>query len=92
LSFVASPVAGVDEPTYRRVLEEAATEYKREPEVLEERLTARGTPFGTPDRIKARLDQLEELGISRLYLQAGTTDLQELEMRIRPYLEASGSR
>jgi alkanesulfonate monooxygenase SsuD/methylene tetrahydromethanopterin reductase-like flavin-dependent oxidoreductase (luciferase family) len=89
LSFVATPIAGVDDPIYRRVLEAAATEYKREPEVLEERLTARGTPFGTPDRIKARLDQLEQLGISRLYLQAGTTDLEELETRIRPYLQAS---
>jgi hypothetical protein len=35
---------------------------------------------------------LESLGISRLYLQAGTTDLVQLEARIRPYLEASGSQ
>jgi alkanesulfonate monooxygenase SsuD/methylene tetrahydromethanopterin reductase-like flavin-dependent oxidoreductase (luciferase family) len=92
LSFVATPIAGVDTPTYRRVLETAGREFDREPEVLEERLAARGTPFGTPDRIKIRFLELEKLGISRLYLQAGTTDLQELEMRIRPYLEASGSR
>jgi alkanesulfonate monooxygenase SsuD/methylene tetrahydromethanopterin reductase-like flavin-dependent oxidoreductase (luciferase family) len=86
LSFVASPVAGVDEATYRRVLEEAAANSDREPDVLEERLEARGTPFGTPERIKARLAELEALGISRLYLQAGTTNLDELETRIRPYL------
>jgi alkanesulfonate monooxygenase SsuD/methylene tetrahydromethanopterin reductase-like flavin-dependent oxidoreductase (luciferase family) len=86
LSFVATPVAGADEPTYRRVLEEAATNFDREPDVLEERLEARGTPFGTPDRIKARLGELEALGITRLYLQAGTTDLEALETRIRPYL------
>jgi alkanesulfonate monooxygenase SsuD/methylene tetrahydromethanopterin reductase-like flavin-dependent oxidoreductase (luciferase family) len=91
LSFVASPVAGVDEPTYRRVLEEAAIHFDREPDVLEERLEARGTPFGTPDRINSRLGELEALGITRLYLQAGTTDLDEIETRIRPYLEASGS-
>jgi hypothetical protein len=30
--------------------------------------------------------ELEALGIKRLYLQAGTTDLEELETRIRPYL------
>ena len=89
LSFVATPIAGVDAPTYRQVLAAAATEYDREPDVLEERLTARGTPFGTPGRIRTRLDQLEGLGISRLYLQAGTTDLEELETRIRPYLQAS---
>ncbi len=89
LSFVATPIAGVDESTYRRVLEAAASDFDREPEVLEERLQARGTPFGTPDRVKTRLDELKGLGISRLYLQAGTTDLQELETRIRPYLEAS---
>jgi alkanesulfonate monooxygenase SsuD/methylene tetrahydromethanopterin reductase-like flavin-dependent oxidoreductase (luciferase family) len=86
LSFVASPVAGVDEATYRRVLEEAAANSNREPDALEERLEARGTPFGTPERIKARLAELEALGISRLYLQAGTTNLDELETRIRPYL------
>lgn len=86
LSFVASPVAGVDEATYRHVLDEAATTFEREPDVLEERLEARGAPFGTPDRIKARLGELEDLGISRLYLQAGTTNLEELEKRIRPYL------
>jgi alkanesulfonate monooxygenase SsuD/methylene tetrahydromethanopterin reductase-like flavin-dependent oxidoreductase (luciferase family) len=86
LSFVATPIAGVDEPNYRRVLEAAATEYEREPGVLEQRLSARGTPFGTPERIKARFGELEELGISRLYLQAGTTDLDELETRVRPYL------
>ena len=91
LSFVATPIAGVDQPTYRRVLEAAAVEYDREPGTLEERLTARGTPFGTPDRIKDRFLELEALGISRLYLQAGTTDLDELETRIRPYLEASRS-
>lgn len=92
LSFVATPIAGVDEPTYRRVLEAAAVEYEREPEVLEERLQARGTPFGTPERIQARLLELEGLGITRLYLQAGTTDLDELETTIRPYLIASRGR
>lgn len=92
LSFVATPIAGVDEPTYRRVLEAAAVEHEREPELLEERLQARGTPFGTPDRIKSRFLELEGLGISRLYLQAGTTDLEALETRIRPYLEASRGR
>ena len=91
LSFVATPVAGVDEPTYRGVLEAAASDFDREPEVLEARLAARGTPFGTPERVRARLEELEELGITRLYLQAGTTDLDELETRVRPYLEASRS-
>ena len=46
----------------------------RTPEVLEERLVARGVPFGTPERIQSRLAELEALGITRLYLQAGTTD------------------
>ncbi|MGH9897059.1 MAG: LLM class flavin-dependent oxidoreductase, partial [bacterium] len=86
LSFVANPIAGIDEPTYRGVLEAAAADFGREPDALEERLEARGTPFGTPDRVKTRLAELEAVGISRLYLQAGTTNLEELETRIRPYL------
>jgi alkanesulfonate monooxygenase SsuD/methylene tetrahydromethanopterin reductase-like flavin-dependent oxidoreductase (luciferase family) len=86
LSFVALPIAGRDEASYRQVLETAAADYQRQPEVLEQRLEARGTPFGTPDRVRARMAELEALGIERLYLQAGTTDLEELETRIRPYL------
>jgi alkanesulfonate monooxygenase SsuD/methylene tetrahydromethanopterin reductase-like flavin-dependent oxidoreductase (luciferase family) len=86
LSFVALPIAGRDELSYRQVLATAAADYQRQPEVLEQRLEARGTPFGTPDRVRARMAELEALGIERLYLQAGTTDLEELETRIRPYL------
>jgi alkanesulfonate monooxygenase SsuD/methylene tetrahydromethanopterin reductase-like flavin-dependent oxidoreductase (luciferase family) len=86
LSFTALPVAGANEETYQSALTKAASEYDRTPEVLAERLAARGVPFGTPERINARLQELEELGISRLYLQAPTTEPNELEELVGPYL------
>jgi len=86
LSFTCLPVAGEDDAAYRRALEKTAREYDRTPSVTEERLAARGVPFGTPTRIKARLDELEALGITRLYLQAGTNDPAELEPVVAPYL------
>lgn len=86
LSFTAVPIAGIDNATYQTALAAAAEESDRTPEVLEERLTARGVPFGTPDRIQTRLAELAALGITRLYLQAGTTDPSELEAKIRPFL------
>lgn len=86
LTFTAVPVAGTDEASYRSALEEAAKEYDRTPQALEERFLARGVPFGTPDRIRRRLAELAALGITRLYLQAGTTDPTELEAKLSPYL------
>lgn len=86
LSFTCLPVAGPDEDSYRDALRETATEYKRAPDELEQRLAARGVPFGTPDRIKTRLAELEQLGITRLYLQAATNDPVELAPIVTPYL------
>jgi alkanesulfonate monooxygenase SsuD/methylene tetrahydromethanopterin reductase-like flavin-dependent oxidoreductase (luciferase family) len=86
LSFTAVPVAGFDDSSYQAARARAAAEYNRTPEVLEDRLMARGAPFGTAARVRERLDELEELGIYRLYLQAGTTDPEELERQIGPYL------
>lgn len=86
LSFTGTPVAGLTEDSYQKILGAAARNYDRTPEALAERLGARGVPFGTPDRIRSRLAELEALGITRLYLQAGTTDPEELEAVVGPYL------
>lgn len=86
LSFTATPVAGKDQKTYQKVLSDTAAEYQRQPGELEERLKLREMPIGTPDQIAARLNELAGLGISRIYLQAGTSDVDQLETRIQPYL------
>jgi alkanesulfonate monooxygenase SsuD/methylene tetrahydromethanopterin reductase-like flavin-dependent oxidoreductase (luciferase family) len=86
LSFTAVPVAGLDDESYAVALRAAAVEYNRTPEILEERLAARGVPFGTPDSVRKRIAELSQLGISRLYLQAGTTEPGELDRLVSPYL------
>lgn len=86
MSFTAIPVAETSEAAFQEALVAAAKDYDRTPEMLAERMLARGTPFGTPEKIRSRLAKLEILGISRLYLQARTTDPAELEARIAPYL------
>ena len=86
LSFTGTPAAGTDEESYRRTLAEVASDYGRSADELEDRFRLRGLPVGTPDQIRARFDELSSLGITRLYLQAGTTDLEKLESRISPYL------
>lgn len=86
LSFTGIPIAGGSESAYQKSLAAAAKNYDRTPEALEERLGARRVPFGTPDRIRSRLVELDSLGITRLYLQAGTTDTGELEAVVAPYL------
>ncbi len=86
LSFTGSPLAGIDQDSYRQTLTEIAEDHGRTTVELEERFRLRGLPIGTPDQIGARLEELSALGITRLYLQAGTTDLEKLEARISPYL------
>ena len=84
-SFTSIPVAGTTENGYRARLEEAAREHRREPERLEERLAHRGIPFGTPERLAPRLDELRQQGVSRLYLQTGTTEPAKLEALVAPF-------
>jgi alkanesulfonate monooxygenase SsuD/methylene tetrahydromethanopterin reductase-like flavin-dependent oxidoreductase (luciferase family) len=86
LSFTCIPVAGLGEASYRKALEERASSLNREPDQLEERLAYRGIPHGGRDQVMDQVGRLADLGISRLYLQCGTTDPAELEEMVAPYL------
>jgi alkanesulfonate monooxygenase SsuD/methylene tetrahydromethanopterin reductase-like flavin-dependent oxidoreductase (luciferase family) len=86
LSFTSIPVAGLDEAHYRKMLEKQAGSLHREPDQLEGRLAYRGIPHGDRDQVKEQMGKLADLGISRLYLQCGTTDPAELEEMVAPYL------
>ena len=86
LSFTCIPVAGLDEPRYRKMLEKQAGFLDREPDQLEGRLAYRGIPHGDRNRVREQMGKLADLGISRLYLQCGTTDPAELEVSVAPYL------
>lgn len=86
LSFTIVPIAGIDEPRYRQVLEKEATSRQRNPDDLEARLRARGTPHGPAAQVKEQLNGLAGLGISRFYLQCESTDPAELGDTVAPYL------
>lgn len=86
LSFTCIPVAGRDRAEYRKVLERQALSLDRDPDQLEGRLAYRGIPHGDRDQVKVQMGKLADLGISRLYLQCGTTDPAELEAAVAPYL------
>lgn len=86
LSFTCIPVAGLEEGSYRKILETQAASLDREPDQLEGRLAYRGIPHGPRDQVLAQMGKLADLGISRLYLQCATTDPAELEGLVAPYL------
>ena len=86
LSFTCIPVAGLDRTEYRKVLEKRAASLDRDPDQLEGRLAHRGIPHGDRDQVRVQMGTLADLGISRLYLQCGTTDPAELEGMVAPYL------
>lgn len=86
LSFTCIPVAGLDGAGYRKALEKQAGLLDREPDQLEGRLAYRGIPHGDRDQVKDHMTKLADLGITRLYLQCGSTDPAELEEMVAPYL------
>ena len=86
LSFTCIPVAGMDEEGYRRNLAKQATELGREPDKLEGRLIHRGIPHGTRAQVADEIGRLADLGITRVYLQCGSTNAGELEELVEPFL------
>ena len=86
LSFTCIPVAGLDGASYRLMLEKQARMLDREPDQLEGRLAYRGIPHGDRAQVQEQMGKLADLGISRLYLQCGSTDPAELEEMVAPYL------
>ena len=86
LSFTCIPTGGRDEAAYRKALSKQATRFGREPDELEGRLAHRGIPHGTREQVSDQVSRLADLGITRLYLQCGTTDPAELEELVEPYM------
>lgn len=75
LISTASPVvAGTTEASYRDLLEIAATRFDRDPQQLEADFRERGLPIGLDAR--ERLDAMEEIGVTRYYLQLFGTDVE----------------
>jgi alkanesulfonate monooxygenase SsuD/methylene tetrahydromethanopterin reductase-like flavin-dependent oxidoreductase (luciferase family) len=86
LSFTCIAVGGLDERAYRERLKKEASELGREPDQLDKRLGIRGIPHGTREQVVDQIGKMTELGISRIYLQCGTTDPTELEELVAPFL------
>lgn len=86
LSYTFSPIAGVDEKRYHLALEKEAAGRKRTPDELEARLQARGIPHGPAARVRDQLSSLSAAGISRFYLQCESSDPNELEEIVAPFL------
>lgn len=71
ISVMAPAVTGPDEATYRGNLEAvaAADPFGRGPAAIEARLRERGLPVGPGPEAREALAALEEMGVSRFYLQ-----------------------
>jgi alkanesulfonate monooxygenase SsuD/methylene tetrahydromethanopterin reductase-like flavin-dependent oxidoreductase (luciferase family) len=86
ISFTCLPVAGMDGAEYEQNLKKTAEALGRETRNLEERLAFRGIPHGPRDRVLELLEEMTRLGVSRIYLQCSSTDPDELESMVAPYL------
>ncbi len=85
LSYTTPVFAASDEPDYRKLIAIEAAERNRTPEALESRLADRHIPFGWGEQLAERLVPVSEAGVSRIYLQVGTTDLAEIARLIAPF-------
>lgn len=69
ISIAVPAFFGADEADYGEVLAEAAASRDLEPSTFADRLTARGIPHGTADRLGEYLAAAGGLGVGRVYLQ-----------------------
>jgi len=69
ISMISQILSGADEAEYRANLEAAAASRDMEPGELEERYTSRGMLAGTHEQIAARVGEIKEMGVGRLYIQ-----------------------
>jgi alkanesulfonate monooxygenase SsuD/methylene tetrahydromethanopterin reductase-like flavin-dependent oxidoreductase (luciferase family) len=74
-------IAAETEGEYRGLLEEIAAEHDTSPDQLEEEAAKRNAPRGTWQQVRGILAELEELGMSRFYIQ-GAFDPDALELRL----------
>lgn len=86
LTFTCVAVAGLDESGYRKALERQGASLQRDPDRLAKRLEYRGIPHGTREQVLDDMNRLADLGVTRIYLQCGTTDPTELEKMVTPFL------
>lgn len=85
LSYTTPVFAALDERGYRQLLEAEAADRGRTPEALEARLADRHIPFGWGDRLAERMAPIGDAGVSRIYVQVGTTDLSRIARLIAPF-------
>jgi alkanesulfonate monooxygenase SsuD/methylene tetrahydromethanopterin reductase-like flavin-dependent oxidoreductase (luciferase family) len=85
LSYTTPVFAASDEPGYRKLIEAEAAERNRTPEAFESRLADRHIPFGWGEQLSERLAPVKEAGVSRIYLQVGTSDLRRIEQLVAPF-------
>jgi alkanesulfonate monooxygenase SsuD/methylene tetrahydromethanopterin reductase-like flavin-dependent oxidoreductase (luciferase family) len=85
LSYTTPVFAASDEPGYRKLIAAEAAERKRTPEALESRLTDRHIPFGWGEQLAERLAPISDAGVSRIYLQVGTSDLKGISRLVAPF-------
>jgi alkanesulfonate monooxygenase SsuD/methylene tetrahydromethanopterin reductase-like flavin-dependent oxidoreductase (luciferase family) len=85
VSYTTPAFAGGSEIEYRDLLEAEAEERNRTPEELEARLAARHIPFGWGEGLAVSLEPLRQAGVSRIYLQVGTTEVARIARLIAPF-------
>ena len=69
ISMMVPVFVGVDEADYKDVIGEAAAARETNPADLEERLSNRGIPFGTADRLAVWTEDAAGHSLGRIYLQ-----------------------
>ncbi|HEX5672050.1 MAG TPA: LLM class flavin-dependent oxidoreductase, partial [Acidimicrobiia bacterium] len=85
LSYTTPVFAALDEPGYRQLIEAEAAERQRTPEALESRLAHRHIPFGWGEQLAERLAPVTAAGVSRIYLQVGTSELSRIARLVAPF-------
>ncbi len=78
ISTLFPPLIGRDRADYRDRLETVARIRGREPDALEARAAEVGVPHGPIDQAKGRINELKEMGITRVHLQVYGLDTTEV--------------
>jgi len=85
LSYTTPVFAGSDEAGYRQLIESEAAERGRTVEQLESRLAERHIPFGWGKQLAECLEPVRTAGVTRLYLQVGTTEVEQIDTAVAPF-------
>ena len=85
LSYTTPVFAASSEASYDTLIESEAATRGRTVEQLESRLSERHIPFGWGDQLLERLEPVRAVGVTRLYLQVGTTEVGQIETAVSPF-------